>query len=92
MRKKIEFFNPKYNKISFYEKDEDKNDESKWYPWVAETLKYGEKNNHFYTKEDLLSADSDPVIINYLWENQLGKKVKRYEEEKEKYAKINSFQ
>ena len=92
MRKKIEFFNPKYNKISFYEKDEDKNDESKWYPWVAETLKYGEKNIHFYTKEDLLSADSDPVIINYLWENQLGKKVKRYEEEKEKYAKINSFQ
>ena len=92
MRKKIEFFNPKFNKISFYEKDEDKNDESKWYPWVAETMKYGEKNNHFYTKEDLLSADSDPFVVNYLWENQLGKKVKKYEDEKEKYAKINGFQ
>ena len=91
MRKKIEFFNPKFNKISFYENPEDKNDESKWYPWVAETLKYGDKNNHFYTKEDLLSADSDPFIVNYLWEKQLGKKVKKYEEELEKYSKINGF-
>ena len=91
MRKKIEFFNPKFNKINFYENDEDKNDETKWYPWVAETFEYGEKNNHFYTKEDLLSADSEPVIINYLWDNQLNKKVKKYEEEKNKYAKINGF-
>ena len=91
MRKKIEFLNPKFNKINFYENDEDKNDETKWYPWVAETFEYGEKNNHFYTKEDLLSADSEPVIINYLWDNQLNKKVKKYEEEKNKYAKINGF-
>ena len=91
MRKKIEFFHPKFNKINFYENDEDKNDESKWYPWVAETMKYGEKNNHFYTKEDLLAADGEPFIVNYLWENQLNKKVKKYEEEKDKYAKINSF-
>ena len=91
MRKKMEFFSPKFNKISFYEKEEDKNDESKWYPWVAETMKYGEKNNHLYTKEELLNADSDPVIINYLWENKLGKKVKKYEDEIEKYAKINGL-
>ena len=91
MRKKIEFFHPKFNKINFYENDEDKNDESKWYPWVAETMKYGEKNNHFYTKEDLLSADGEPFIVNYLWENQLNKKVKKYEEEKDKYEKINSL-
>ena len=56
MRKKVEFLNPKYNKISFYENPDDKNDETKWYPWVAETIKYGEKNNHFYTKEDYVSA------------------------------------
>ena len=91
MRKKIEFLKPKFNKINFYEKDDDKNDETKWYPWVAQTIKYGEKNNHFYTKEDLLNADSDPVIVNYLWENQLNKKVKKYEDEKDKYAKINGF-
>ena len=91
MRKKIEFFNPKFNKISFYEKPEDKNDESKWYPWVEQTLKYGEKYNHFYTKEDLLSADSDAFIINYLWDKELGKKVEKYEEELEKYSKINGL-
>ena len=91
MRKKIEFFSPKFNKINFYEKEEDKKDESKWYPWVAETMKYGEKNNHFYTKEDLLNADSDPVIINYLWEKKLEKKVKKYEDEIEKYTKINGL-
>ena len=91
MRKKIEFFNPKFNKISFYEKPEDKNDESKWYPWVDQTLKYGEKYNHFYTKEDLLSADSDAFIINYLWDKELGKKVEKYEEELEKYCKINGL-
>ena len=54
-------------------------------------MKYGEKNNHFYTKEDLLSADGEPFIVNYLWENQLNKKVKKYEEKKDKYAKINCF-
>ena len=91
MRKKVEFLNPKYNKISFYENPDDKNDETKWYPWVAETIKYGEKNNHFYTKEDLLNADSDPVIINYLWENHLNKKVIKYQEEMDKYARINNF-
>ena len=91
MRKKIEFLNPKFNKINFYANDEDKNDERKWYPWVAETFKYGEKNNHFYTKEDLLRADSEPVIVNYLWDNQMNQKVKKYEEEKAKYAKINGF-
>ena len=31
LRRKIEFFHPIYNKINYYEKDEDKNDESKWY-------------------------------------------------------------
>ena len=58
---------------------------------MAETIKYGEKNNHFYTKEDLLNADSDPVIINYLWENHLNKKVIKYQEEIDKYARINNF-
>ena len=91
MRKKIEFFHPRFNKINFYENDDDKNDESKWYPWVSEAFKYGEKNNHFYSKEDLLSADGDPLIINYVWEAQLGKKPKKYEEEKEKFAKLNGF-
>jgi len=91
MRKKIEFFEPKFNKINFYENPDDKNDESKWYPWVSEAFKYGEKNNHFYSKEDLLSADGDPFIINYVWEAQLGKKPKKYEEEKETFAKLNGF-
>lgn len=39
MRKKIEFFHPKYNKINYYENPEDKSDETKWYSWVIETLK-----------------------------------------------------
>ena len=91
MRKKIEFFEPKFNKINFYENPDDKNDESKWYPWVSEAFKYGEKNNHFYSKEDLLAADGDPFIINYVWEAQLGKKPKKYEEEKETFAKLNGF-
>ena len=43
MRKKIEFFHPKYNKINYYENPEDKSDETKWYSWVIETLKIGEK-------------------------------------------------
>ena len=88
MRKKIEFFHPKYNKISFYENPEDKSDESKWYPWVVEALKIGEKNNHFYSKEDLIEADNNPVIIHYAWEKQLNKVVKKYEEDKQFYAKL----
>ena len=91
MNKKIEFLHPKFNKINFYEKEEDKYDESKWYPWFSEMLKYGNKNNNFYKKEDLLNADNDPIIVNYCFENQLGKKVKKYEDEKVKYAKINDF-
>ena len=88
MRKKIEFFHPKYNKINFYENPEDKDDESKWYPWVMETLKIGEKNNHFYTKEELLEADKDPVIIHYAWDAQLNKVIKKYEDDKNLYAKM----
>jgi hypothetical protein len=88
MRKKIEFFNPKYNKINYYEKPEDKSDETKWYSWVIETLKVGEKYNHFYSKEDLIKADEDPFIIHYAWEKQLNKTVKKYEEDKSFYAKL----
>ena len=88
MRKKIEFFHPKYNKINYYEKPEDKSDETKWYSWVIETLKIGEKYNHFYTKEELIKADDDPVIIHYAWEKQLNKTVKKYEEDKNFYAKL----
>ena len=88
MRKKIEFFHPKYNKINYYENPEDKNDETKWYPWVKEALKIGEKNNHFYTKEELIEADKDPVIIHYAWEAQLNKVIKKYEDEKNSYAKM----
>ena len=88
MRKKIEFFHPKYNKINYYENPEDKSDETKWYSWVVETLKIGEKYNHFYTKEELIKADDDPVIIHYAWEKQLNKTVKKYEEDKNFYAKL----
>ena len=91
MRKKIQFLNLKFNKYNFYENSEEKNDETKWYPCAAESIKYGEKSNHFYTKEELLSADSDPYIINYVWDIQLKKKPKKYEEEKETYAKLNGF-
>ena len=91
MKKKIEFIHPKFNKISFYENPEDKNDESKYYPWFAEAMKYSEKYNHFYSKEDLLAGDTDPFIINYLYESELGKKPKKYEEEKESYMKMNGF-
>ena len=73
------------------ENAEDKNDEAKWYPWVSEAMKYSEKNNHFYSKSDLLTADGDPVIVNYYWDKQLGKKPKRYEEQKEAMAKLNGF-
>ena len=88
MRKKIEFFHPKYNKINFYEKPEDKNDETKWYPWITETLKNGEKNNHMYSKEDLIEADNNPVIIHYAWDKQLNKEIQKYENDKNFYAKL----
>ena len=88
MRKKIEFFHPKYNKINFYEKPEDRFKEEKWYPWVTEALKLGEKNNHFYTKEELVEADNDPVIIHYAWDTQLNKVIKKYEDDKNFYAKL----
>ena len=89
MRKKIEFLEPKFNKINFYENPEDKNDESKWYPWVGEAIKFSEKNNHFYTKEDLLAADGEPFIVNYYWDKQLGKNPKKLQEEKEMLNKLN---
>ena len=88
MRKKIEFFHPKYNKINFYEKPEDRFKEEKWYPWVTEALKLGEKNNHFYTKEELIEADNDPVIIHYAWDTQLNKVIKKYEDDKNFYTKM----
>ena len=88
MRKKIEFFHPKYNKINFYQDPQDKNNEQNWYPWIIETLKQSEKYNHFYTKEDLINADNDPVIIQYAWEKQLDKKVLKYEEDKNFYGKL----
>jgi lipopolysaccharide biosynthesis glycosyltransferase len=88
MKRKIEFFHPRYNKVNYYEKEDDKNDESKWYPWVIETLKQTEKNNHFYTKEELIEADKDPVIIHYYWEKKLNKEVKKYEYNKKFYANL----
>ena len=88
MRKKIEFFHPKYNKISFYENPEDKSDETKWYPWVVEALKIGERNNHFYTKEDLIEADNNPIIIHYAWDRYLYKTVDKYEKEKQFYCNL----
>ena len=91
MRKKITFLNLKFNKYNFYENSEDKNDETKWYPVASESIKYGEKTNHFYSKEELLSSDSDPFIINYSWDIQLNKKPKKYEEQKEIYSKLNGF-
>ena len=88
MRKKIEFFHPKFNKINFYQNPEDKTNEQNWYPWVIETLKQSEKNNHFYTKEELIEADNDPVIIQYAWDKQLNKVIKKYEHDKEFYGKM----
>ena len=88
MKRKIEFFHPKFNKINYYEKEEDRNDESKWYPWVIETLKQTEKNNHFYTKDELLDADKNPVIIHYYWEKKLNKEISKYESDKKFYAKL----
>ena len=91
MRKKIEFFHPKYNKINFYENPADKDDESKWYSYMQQTIKMGEKNNHFYTKEELLEADQDPVIVHYYWDQALNKVIVKYEEEKRNYAKLSGL-
>ena len=88
MRKKIEFFHPRYNKINFYEKPEDKNDDSKWYPWIIETLKQSEKNNHFYTKEEIIEADNDPTIVQYLWEKKLNKNITKYEDDLKFYGNL----
>ena len=88
MRKKVEFFHPKYNKVNYYEKIEDKNNEQNWYPWVMETLKQGEKFNHFYSKSELIEADNDPVIIQYAWEKQLNKVVQKYEDDQKFYGNL----
>ena len=91
LRKKIEFFHPKYNKINYYEKDEDKSDESKWYWWMDQTLKIGNRNNHFYSKEELIEADNDPVIIHYAWDRYLQKTIKKYEEDKQFYGNLTGI-
>ena len=88
MRKKIEFFHPKFNKINFYENPVDRDNESKWYEYMQQTLKLGEKNNHLYTKEELLEADENPVIIHYYWDKALEKVIVKYEEDKKEYAKL----
>lgn len=91
MRRKIEFFHPKYNKFNFYEKPEDKEDKNKWYPWMEQTLNIGSKNNHFYTREELIEADNDPVIIHYIWDRHLNKIIKKYEEDKEFYGNLTGI-
>ena len=88
MRKKIEFFDPKYNKINFYENPADRDDQTKWYPYMKQIIAAGEKNNHFYSKEKLLEADQVPFIINYCWDKLLNKVIVKYEEEKKNYAKL----
>ena len=90
-RRKIEFFHIKFNKINFYEKPEDKTNEASWYSWVSETLKQSEKNIHIFTKEELMEADNDPVIIHYAWEKQLNKVVKKYEDDKKFYANMTGL-
>ena len=91
LRRKIEFFHPKFNKINYYEKDEDKDDESKWYWWMDQTLKIGSRNNHFYTKEELIEADKDPVIIHYAWDRYLLKTIDKYEKDKQFYANLTGI-
>ena len=88
MRKKIEFFHPKFNKFNFYENPVDRENDSKWYQYMQQTLKLGEKNNHLYTKEELLEADENPVIIHYYWDKALEKIIVKYEEDKKEYAKL----
>ena len=91
LRRKIEFFHPKYNKFNFYENPDDKNDEKKWYVWMEQTLEIGGRNNHFYTKEELIEADNNPVIIHYVWDKYLDKRVKRYEDDKNFYANLTGI-
>jgi lipopolysaccharide biosynthesis glycosyltransferase len=91
MRKKIEFLAVRYNKINFYESSMDRKDESKWYSWMVEMLKNGFKNNHFYTKEELIDADENPVIIHYAWDRHLNKTISKYEEAKNFYAKLSGL-
>jgi hypothetical protein len=91
MRRKIEFLGPRYNKINFYESPMDRKDESKWYSWMVEMLRNGFKNNHFYTKEELIDADENPVIIHYAWDRYLNKNVSKYEEVKNFYAKLSGL-
>ena len=91
MRRKIEFLGPRYNKINFYESPMDRKDESKWYSWMVEMLRNGFKNNHFYTKEELIDADENPVIIHYAWDRYLNKTISKYEEAKNFYAKLSGL-
>ena len=91
LRRKIEFFDPRFNKINYYEKEEDKNNESKWYYWMKKVLKMGNRNNHFYTKEELIEADKDPVIIHYAWDRYLQKNVDKYEKEKQFYGNLTGI-
>lgn len=91
MRRKIEFFGPKYNKINFYESPMDRKDESKWYSWMVKMLENGFKNNHFYTKVELIDADENPVIIHYAWDRYLNKNISKYEEVKNYYAKLSGL-
>ena len=82
MRKKIDFFHPKFNKLNYYENSEDKDDETKWYSYMISNLKLGERNNHFYTKNELIEADNNPIIVHYAWDRYLNKNITKYEEEK----------
>jgi hypothetical protein len=58
---------------------------------MQQTIKIGEKNNHFYTKEELLQADENPTIIHYYWDKALNKVIVKYEEEKKEYARLNGL-
>ena len=91
MRRKIEFFHPRYNKFNFYEKPEDVGDKSKWYRWMQQNLYIGSKNNHFYTEEDIIEADRYPVIIHYIWDRHLNKTIKKYEEDKKFYGNLTGI-
>ena len=91
MFNKIGFFHPKYNKFNYYEDPSDKTKIGKWYIWMVETLKTSQRNKNFYTKEELIEADNDPVIIHYIWDKYLNKYIKKYEEDKEFYAKLNGI-
>ena len=51
-------------------------------------MKLSEKNNHFYTKQELIEADQDPVIINYSFDKQLNKESKKYREDISFYSNL----